>query len=92
MPRGYPSLSEDQKQEIIFKVRDKAEKVSDLAKEYGVSTKVIYNLLRRQVITPNLALEVAKLKREKEVLLQMIGQFVFEDKKKSKKNISRNQI
>jgi hypothetical protein len=92
MPRGYPSLDENQKQEIIFKVRDKAEKVPDLAKEYGVSTKIIYNLLRRQVITPNLALEVAKLKREKEVLLQMVGQFVFEDRKKNKKNISKNQI
>ncbi len=53
MPRGYPSLDENQKQEIIFKVRDKAEKVPDIAKEYGVSTKIIYNLLRRQVITPN---------------------------------------
>ena len=77
MPKGYPSLNKDQKQEIIFKVRDKAAKVPDLAKEYGVSTKVIYNLLRRQVITPNLSLEISKLKREKEVLLQMIGQFVF---------------
>ena len=88
MPKGYPSLDEKQKQEIILKVRDKAEKVPDLSKEYGVTTKVIYNLLRRQIIAPNLNLQIAKLKREKDILLQMVGQFVFD----SKKNYSKNLI
>ena len=68
MPRGYSSLNKDQKQEIIFKVRDKAAKAPDLAKEYGVSTKVIYNLLRRQVITPNLSLEISKLKKDLHII------------------------
>jgi transposase-like protein len=44
MPTGYPSLTKNQKQEIIARIKDKGEKVSDLAKEYGVWSKTIYNL------------------------------------------------
>ena len=32
MPTGYPSLTKNQKQEIIARIKDKGEKVSDLAK------------------------------------------------------------
>lgn len=49
MPTGYPSLNAKQKQEIIARVKDKGEKVSDLAKEYGVWSKTIYNLLKKWV-------------------------------------------
>jgi len=76
MPRGYPSLTVEQKQEIINRVREKGESVADLAKEYGVKPKIIYNLLRGTVSGPNTLLELAKLKREKEALLQIIGQLV----------------
>ncbi len=44
MPRGYPSLNETQKSEIINRVSDKGERVPDLAREYGVIPKTIYNL------------------------------------------------
>jgi transposase-like protein len=36
MPKGYPSLNETQKSEIINLVTDKGERVPDLAREYGV--------------------------------------------------------
>ena len=44
MPRGYPALNESQKQEIIRRVTDNGEKVSELSKEYGVVSKTIYSL------------------------------------------------
>jgi transposase-like protein len=47
MPRGYPSLTEEQKQEIIKRIKEKGERVPDLAKEYGIIPKTIYNLLRK---------------------------------------------
>ena len=68
MPRGYPVLTAKQKQEIITRIRDRGEKVSDLSKEYGVWSKTIYNLLKRQINQPNTALELAKIKREREML------------------------
>jgi len=80
MPRGYPSLSIEQKQEIINRVKEKGERVAGLAQEYGVQPKVIYNLLRGTVSGPNTLLELAKLKREKEALLQIIGQLVADQR------------
>ncbi len=84
MPKGYPALSIKQQQEIISKIKDKGERVSDLSKEYGVVPKTIYNLLKKQINQPNIALELAKVKREKDALLQIIGQLVFDSKNKKK--------
>ena len=54
MPKGYPILDESQKQEIIARVKKNGESVTDLAKEYGVHSKTIYQLLAKQVNQPNL--------------------------------------
>jgi hypothetical protein len=37
MPIGYPILNAKQKQEIITKIKEKGEKVPDLAKKWGTS-------------------------------------------------------
>ena len=36
MPRGIPSLTEAQKQEIIKRVTDKGERAVDLSKEFKI--------------------------------------------------------
>jgi len=87
MPRGYPALNNEQKEEIILRIKEKGEKVSDLAKEYGINPKNIYNLLKKQINQPNIALELAKVKRERDTLLQIVGELVFENKKNTKKKI-----
>ena len=86
MPKGYPILDESQKQEIIARVKKNGESVTDLAKEYGVHSKTIYQLLAKQVNQPNLILEIAKLRKEKEALLSIIGELVAEKKSAYKKN------
>ena len=91
MPIGYPALTVKQKQEIVARINDNGEKVSDLSKEYGVVPKTIYNLLKKQINQPNIALELAKVRRERDVLLQMVGQFVLDDKAR-KKNSTKNQF
>lgn len=90
MPRGYPSLSPDQKQEIVGRIKDKGEKVPDLAKEYGVAPGNIYALLARQSIgqSSGSVLELSKLKREKDALLKIVGQLMV-DQKLGKKIINR---
>jgi len=80
MPKGYPSLGEEQKQEIIKRIKERGERVSDLAKEYGVVPKTIYNLLRRTAQGPGALLKLAKLKRENEALLKIIGQLTAQEK------------
>lgn len=76
MPKGFPAVTPEQKQEIINRIKEKGERVADLAKEYGVVPKTIYNLLARQAHSTGALLELAKLKREKEALLKIIGQLV----------------
>jgi len=85
MPKGYPSLSPEQKQEVIGRIKDKGEKVSDLAKEYGVIPKIIYNLLSRSVQGSANLLELARLKREHEALLKIVGELLI-GQKLGKKN------
>jgi len=40
--KGYPSLTPEQKREIIGRIKEKGERVADLAKEYGVQPRIIY--------------------------------------------------
>lgn len=85
MPRGIPSLSEVQKLEIIKRVTDKGERVSELAREYDVVPKIIYNLLKNKANQHQAVIELAKLKRENEALISIIGQLVAESKLGKKK-------
>jgi len=80
MPKGYPSLSPDQKQEILSKVKDKGERVVDLTKEYGVNPKIIYNLLSRSTGDSGSLLELSKLKREHTALLKIVGELIVDQR------------
>lgn len=80
MPKGYPTLISEQKQEIISRIKEKGERVPDLAKEYGIVPKTIYNLLRKTAQGPGALLELAKLRRENEALLKIIGQLTAQEK------------
>lgn len=91
MPKGYPSLSEEQRQEIIKRIKEKGERVQDLAKEYGIVPKTIYNLLRRAAQGPGALLELAKLKREKDALLQIIGQLTADQRLGKKMSYGHNR-
>jgi transposase-like protein len=85
MPRGYPALNESQKKEIIRRVTDNGEKVSELSKEYGVVSKTIYKLLGQKANQSSAVLELSKLRRENEALLSIIGSLVAESKIGKKK-------
>jgi len=85
MPKGIPLLSEEQKKEIVSRVKEKGERVPDLAKEYGVAPRNLYALLERSSQGPGALLEIARLKREKEALLKIVGELVV-DQKLGKKN------
>lgn len=85
MPRGYPSLNEDQKKEVIRRVSENGERVPGLAKEFGVTPKTIYNLLGRQANKAGALIELAKVKRENEALLKIIGSLVADSRLGKKK-------
>ena len=85
MPRGIPSLNESQRSEIIKRVTDKGERLPELAREYNVATKIIYNLLKNKANQHQAVLELAKLKRENEALISIIGSLVAESRIGKKK-------
>jgi transposase-like protein len=80
MPKGYPALTQEQKQTVISRIKDKGERVADLAKEYGVVPKTLYNLLARSTENSGTLLELSKLKREHEALLKIIGELVTDQR------------
>jgi len=76
MPRGIPTLNAEQKKAVLERIKEKGERVSDMAKEYGINPNIIYRLLSNQTQGESLHLELAKAKRENEALLKIIGQLV----------------
>jgi len=80
MAKGYPLLTPEQKREIIGRIKEKGERVADLAKEYGVQPRIIYGYLSRFGQNSGNLLELAKIKREKEALLKIIGELIADQK------------
>lgn len=80
MPRGYPAISREQEEQIIARIKDKGERVADLAKEYGVQPKTIYNRLRKTAGASGALFELSRLKREHVALLKIVGELVAEQR------------
>jgi len=57
-------LTPEQKREIIGQIKEKGERVADLAKEYGVQPRIIYDYLSRSGQSSGTLLELSKLKRK----------------------------
>ena len=73
-------MSLDQKQEILNRIKEKGERVADLSREYGVVPKTIYNLLSRSSGNSGVLLELAKLKREHNALLKIVGELIVDQR------------
>jgi len=71
-------ISNEQKEKVIKEIRDEGKKVIDVASEYGVSTKTIYNWLRDGVKGDSSALEIARLKRELNAVYGVLGKVTAE--------------
>jgi len=86
--KGYPSLTPEQKGEIIGRIKERGERVADLAKEYGVQPRIIYGYLSRSGQNSGALLELSKLKREKEALLKIIGELIADQKIGKKSSVA----
>ena len=80
MSKGYPILTKEQKEEIIKRIKEKGERVIDLAQEYGIRPGTIYSYLSRYGQRSGNLLELAKLKREKEALLKIVGELIVDQR------------
>jgi transposase-like protein len=77
-------ISDDKKQAIIQAIRDEGKRVVEVAAAHNVSTKSIYTWLRDGVKGDNSALEIARLKRETEMLYGLLGKLTAEASRSKK--------
>lgn len=78
------AIAKEVKEEILDKVK-KGEKVVQLAEQYGVSDRTIYAWLRGKALSNVSLLEHNKLKRENQLLKEIIGALTIEVEKLKKK-------
>ena len=81
---GYKRIPKEIKDEVLARIKQ-GQKVPQLASEYGISTKTIYNWLSAGVVAEVSALEHAKVKRERDDLLRLVGNLTLEVEKRKKK-------
>lgn len=81
---GYKLIPKEINDEILIRVKQ-SEKVPQLASEYAVSAKSIYNWLSVGIKAEVSLLEHARLKREHDDLLRLVGNLTLEVEKRKKK-------
>ena len=81
---GYKKIPKEIKNEVLMKVKT-GSKVHILASEYGISHKTIYNWLSKGVKKQVSSLEYAKLRRERDDLLKIVGNLTLQVEKRKKK-------
>lgn len=72
------------KQEILEKVKS-GKPVLELASQYGVSDRTIYSWLKKKAVGTASILELNKLKRENQMLKEIVGVLTVELEKLKKK-------
>lgn len=71
------------KSEIITKIRDVGMSVNEASAQYDVSSKTIYRWLKEGVVdgNANLILENNRLRKENEILYNLLGRATAENKR-----------
>ena len=87
MPRGKPSVPADVKKQIMERVKQGDKLVSEIAVEHGLNAKTIYNWLSKGAQAQPSWRELAKLRKEKQTLLEIIGKLTVKLSQGEKKDI-----
>lgn len=74
----FRPIAQDIKDQIISRIKNNGEAVSALSREYNISVKTIYGWLRKQSGSNVNVLEMARLKRENKLLLEIVGRLTLE--------------
>lgn len=81
---GYKRIPKEIKDEVLARIKQ-GQKVPQLASEYGISDKTIYTWLSARVQVEVSTLEYARIKRERDDLLRLVGNLTLEVEKRKKK-------
>ncbi len=79
------TISKDLKEQIIERIRNEGKPVASIAKEHGIPPSTIFSWLKRQTENPQYYKEVMKLRKEKQYLMEIIGELTVRLSDKEKK-------
>jgi len=79
-------ISKEIKEEILKKIKDEGKSVGQLATDYGISTKTIYNWLTKGVSKQPNWREMVKLKKKNKALLELVGELTVKLSQTQKKS------
>jgi transposase-like protein len=79
-----PVIAKEVKEDILAKVKA-GEKISSLAQQYGVSNRTVYTWLQRKAEGVVSLLEYSKIKKENQILKEIIGVLTYELEKVKKR-------
>lgn len=77
-------INKEIKEEILTKVKE-GKTVTEVASQYGISTKTIYTWLSNKVTGEPGALELSRLRRENGELYALVGRITAELERSKKK-------
>lgn len=81
---GYKRIPKEIKDEVLLLVKQ-GKKVPQLASEFGINPNTIYKWLSIGVKKGISSLEYARIKRERDDLLKIVGNLTLEVEKRKKK-------
>jgi transposase-like protein len=81
---GYKRIPKEIKDEVLARIKQ-GHTVPQLANEYGISSKTIYNWLSSGVAKEVSTLEYSRIRRERDDLLRLVGNLTLEVEKRKKK-------
>ncbi len=73
MPKGKYKIAREVKEQILKRLKEDGISVSQLAEEHGISSQTIYGWLGKGVTAPPSVLELSRLRRENQTLMELIG-------------------
>jgi len=76
--------SKQLKEEVVEKIKTSGKPVAEVASEYGINVKSVYNWLKGGIKQDGSILEINRLKRQNEELMRLVGEMTLELKKKRK--------
>jgi transposase-like protein len=79
-------VSLDVKEQILNRIKNEGLSVKQVAEEHGLNTRTIYSWLSRGVAGQPSLIEYSKLKKENQVLKEMLGEVTMELKRSQKKD------
>lgn len=78
-------VSTDVKNQILERIKKEGIPVPDIAQEHGIHPSTIYSWMVKGVTAPPSMLELAKLRKENQMLLELIGKLTVEVSAEKKK-------